>query len=111
MLTFTLPIRFAIEDATSIDAAEIELVTKKIVPSSPSGKLNLRWKKYVIHDLLKLALSMPFLVSAMTYRDASPDAKESIPNKINNRITSDHRSFSIDANKEFLGAGSCSTGA
>lgn len=52
-----------------------------------------------------------FLVSAMTYRDASPDAKESIPNKMNNRITSDHRSLSIDANKDFFGAGSCSTGA
>jgi hypothetical protein len=60
MLTFTLPIRLAIEDATSIDAAEIELVTKKIVPSSPSGKLNLRWKKYVIQDLFKLAPSKLF---------------------------------------------------
>lgn len=60
MLTFTLPIRLAIEDATSIDAAAIELVTKKIVPSSPSGKLNLRWKKYVIQDLFKLAPLKPF---------------------------------------------------
>jgi hypothetical protein len=60
MLTLTLPIRLAIEDATSIDAAEIELVTKKIVPSSPSGKLNLRWKKYVIQDLFKLGPSKLF---------------------------------------------------
>ena len=57
MLTFTLPIRLAIEDATSIDVAEIELVTKKIVPSSPSGKLNLRWKKYVIQELVESQVS------------------------------------------------------
>lgn len=57
MQTFTLPMRLAIEEATSIDAAEMELVTKKMVPSSPSGKLNLRWKKYVIQELFRLAMS------------------------------------------------------
>lgn len=55
--TFTLPMRLAIEDATSIDAAEMELVTKKMVPSSPSGKLNLRWKKYVIQALVESQVS------------------------------------------------------
>lgn len=45
MRTLMLPMRLAIEDATSIDAAAMLLVTKKIVPSSPSGRLNLRWKK------------------------------------------------------------------
>jgi hypothetical protein len=39
------------EDATSIEAAEIKLVVKKIEPSSPSGRENLRLKKYVIQDL------------------------------------------------------------
>ena len=55
--TFTLPMRLATEDATSIDAAEMELVTKKMVPSSPSGKLNLRWKKYVIQELVESQVS------------------------------------------------------
>ena len=43
--------RLAIEDATSMEAAAMLLVIKKMVPSSPSGRLNLRWKKYVIQDL------------------------------------------------------------
>lgn len=47
----TLPIRLAIEDATSIEAEEMMLVVKKIEPSLPSGRSNLRLKKYVIHDL------------------------------------------------------------
>lgn len=55
--TFTLPMRLAIEDATSIDAAAMELVTKKMVPNSPSGKLNLRWKKYVIQELVESQVS------------------------------------------------------
>lgn len=46
--------RLASDDATSMDAAEMLLVTKKIVPSSPSGRLNLRWKKYVIQDLVRV---------------------------------------------------------
>jgi hypothetical protein len=45
--------RFAIDDATSVEAAAMLLVTKKIVPSSPSGRLNLRRKKYVIQDLVE----------------------------------------------------------
>lgn len=53
--TLTLPIRLAIDDATSMEAAEIILVKKNIVPSSPSGRLNLRRKKYVIQDLERLA--------------------------------------------------------
>lgn len=47
--------RLAIDEATSIDAAAMELVTKKIVPSSPSGRLNLRWKKYVIQELVRVS--------------------------------------------------------
>lgn len=50
-LTFTLPIRLAIDDATSIEAAATILDMKNIVPSWPSGRLNLRRKKYVIQDL------------------------------------------------------------
>jgi hypothetical protein len=49
--TLTLPMRLAMEDATNMDAAEIRLVVKKIEPSSPSGRENLRLKKYVIQDL------------------------------------------------------------
>jgi hypothetical protein len=33
------------EDATSMDAAEMRLVTKKIEPSCPSGRENLPLKK------------------------------------------------------------------
>jgi hypothetical protein len=50
-MVLTLPMRLAMEDATSMDAAEIRLVVKKIEPSSPSGRENLRLKKYVIQDL------------------------------------------------------------
>lgn len=52
-ITLTLPNRLAIEDATSMEAAAMLLVMKNMVPSSPSGRSNLRWKKYVIHDLVK----------------------------------------------------------
>lgn len=97
--------RLAIDDATSMDAAAILLVTKKIVPSSPSGRLNLRWKKYVIQDLVESGTSSA-KNDYMTYRDANPEAKESNPNRMNSRMTSDHRSFSMDANKPFFLGGS-----
>lgn len=51
----TLPIRFAMEEAISIEPAEMMLVVKKIEPSFPSGSENFRLKKYVIHDLAPLA--------------------------------------------------------
>lgn len=44
-LTLTLPIRLAIDDATNMDAADIMLVVKKIEPSVPSARSNLRLKK------------------------------------------------------------------
>lgn len=50
-LTLTFPNRLAMEEATSIDAAETMLVVKKMEPSWPSGSENLRLKKYVIQDL------------------------------------------------------------
>jgi hypothetical protein len=43
-IVFTLPMRFAIDDATSIDAADMMLVTKNSDPRAPSGRLNLRLK-------------------------------------------------------------------
>jgi hypothetical protein len=50
-LTLTFPNLLAMDDATNMDAAEMILVVKKIEPSSPSCKENLRLKKYVIQDL------------------------------------------------------------
>jgi hypothetical protein len=50
-LTFTFPNRLATEDAGSIDTAAMKLVTKNIVPSLFSDKLNLLWKKKVIQEL------------------------------------------------------------
>jgi hypothetical protein len=44
--------RLARDEATSMDAAEMMFVVKKIVPSSPEGRLNLPLKKYVIQDLI-----------------------------------------------------------
>lgn len=38
-----------------MDAADIMLVTKKTDPSLSSGRLNLRLKKLVIHELSELA--------------------------------------------------------
>lgn len=52
--TLTLPIRLAIEDATSVDAEQIMFVTKKMEPRLPSWRSNLRLKKYVIQDLRDL---------------------------------------------------------
>ncbi len=84
-----LPIRLATDEATRVEAAAMMLVTKKMVPSWPSGRLNLPRKKYVIQD-----------------SEANPEANESTPNKMKRRITSDHRSFSMDANTPFfLGRG------
>lgn len=54
-LTLTLPIRLAMDDATNTDAAAMMLVVKNMEPSSPSGRSNLRLKKYVIQDLPGLA--------------------------------------------------------
>jgi len=45
MLTLMFPIRLATDEATRVDSAAMMLVTKKMVPSWPSGKLNLRRKK------------------------------------------------------------------
>lgn len=47
--------RLAIEDATNVDAEQMILVTKKMEPRLPSGRSNLRLKKYVIQDLRDLA--------------------------------------------------------
>lgn len=41
------------DDATSIEVADIILDVKKIDPSCPSGRSNLRLKKYVIQVLVK----------------------------------------------------------
>lgn len=43
--TLMLPMRLAIDEATSMDAAEMMLVVKKMEPSLPSGRENLRLKK------------------------------------------------------------------
>ncbi len=43
-VTLTLPILLEMEDATSIERAEMTPVTEKIDPSLPSDKLNLRLK-------------------------------------------------------------------
>ena len=47
--------RLAIEEATSMDAAEMMLLMEKMDPSSPSGRENLRWKKLAIQDLVSIS--------------------------------------------------------
>lgn len=47
----TLPIRLAMEDATSIEMEAMMLVVKKMEARLPSGRENLLRKKYVIQDL------------------------------------------------------------
>jgi hypothetical protein len=84
-----LPILLASEEATRVDPAATALVAKKTVPSWPSGRLNLPRKKYVSQD-----------------SEANPEANESSPNRINRRITRDHKFLSIDANRPRRGAGS-----
>lgn len=49
--------RLAMDEATSTEAAEIRLVVKKMDPSDPSGRENLRLKKYVIQDLRDMSVS------------------------------------------------------
>lgn len=49
--TLTLPILLEIDEATSIERADMIPVTEKIEPSVPSARLNLRLKKYVTQDL------------------------------------------------------------
>jgi hypothetical protein len=46
-----LPNRFAREEATSIERAEVILVTKKMDPSLPSSMPKRQRKKYVTQDL------------------------------------------------------------
>jgi hypothetical protein len=43
--TLIFPKRFAIDEATSMEAAAMMLVTKNMVPSVPEGRLNLVLKK------------------------------------------------------------------
>lgn len=50
-LTLTFPIRLEMDDATSMERAEMMPVTEKIDPSVPSARLNFRLKKYVTQDL------------------------------------------------------------
>lgn len=45
--------RLAMDEAISMDAAAMMLVVKKMEPSLPSGRVNLRLKKYVIQDLIQ----------------------------------------------------------
>jgi hypothetical protein len=45
VLTLTFPKRLAIEEATSIDIADIMLVVKKSDPNFPSWRLNFHLKK------------------------------------------------------------------
>ena len=61
MLTLTFPKRLAIEEATSIEIADIILVVKKSDPNFPSRRLNFDLKKYVTHDL-STALALDILV-------------------------------------------------
>jgi hypothetical protein len=49
--TWIFPNRFAIEDATSIDAAAMILVVKKREPSIPSLRLNLVLKNQITQEL------------------------------------------------------------
>lgn len=51
-IVLMLPIRFASEEATSIEPAVMKEVMKKMLPSFPSGRENLFLKKKVTHDLL-----------------------------------------------------------
>lgn len=55
--------RLAMDEATRTEAAEIRLVVKKMDPSDPSGRENLRLKKYVIHDLYDMSVSSNYTVS------------------------------------------------
>lgn len=50
-IVLILPNRFAIELATSMESAAMELVTKKRDPSFPSLRSNLSWKYHVTQDL------------------------------------------------------------
>lgn len=43
--------RLVMDEAIKIDAAAMILVVKKMEPSLPSDRLNLRLKKYVTQDL------------------------------------------------------------
>lgn len=54
-LTFTLPKRFEMEDATKTDAADMMLATLNKVPSFPSSRLNFHLKKYVTQELLMIS--------------------------------------------------------
>lgn len=49
--TLMLPMRLAMEDATSIEIEQMMLVVKKMEARLPSGRENLLRKKYVIQDL------------------------------------------------------------
>lgn len=49
--TLTLPMRLAMDEATSIEAEQIMLVVKKMEARLPSGRENLLRKKYVSQDL------------------------------------------------------------
>ena len=57
----TFPKRLAMEEATSIEIADIILVVKKRDPNFPSRRLNFDLKKYVTHDL-STALALDILV-------------------------------------------------
>jgi len=50
-IVWMLPILFAREEATSIEPAAMKLVTKNIVPTLPSARSNLMWKKYDTQEL------------------------------------------------------------
>lgn len=50
-IVLTFPKRLAMDVATSMENPAIIDVVKKMEPSSPAGRENLDWKKYVIQDL------------------------------------------------------------
>jgi hypothetical protein len=79
----------AIEEATSIEIADIMLVVKKSDPNFPSCRLNFHLKKYVTHELYPVSA---FKVSRgtmrlKTYSGARPDAKASNANRMHRLST------------------------
>jgi hypothetical protein len=91
------PKRFAIEEATSIDAAAMILVVKNIDPSIPSRRLNFDLKNQTTQELAIIS-KLCEVAWEITYRGARPDAKASRANKMQRLKTITRLSLLISGN-------------
>lgn len=94
------PNLLAIDEAKSIEIADIMLVIEKREPSFSSLRLNFSWKKKVTQELDIVVSGQTIILGQVSYREARPDAKASRANSRQRLITMTRLSWLISGSKD-----------